>query len=146
MKKIFIGLSLLVAILLSLVVFPVAAHEPRTVGDYDVEFGWHVEPAYTTLLNAGELFVHKHDGGDPVTGLDDTLQIEVSYGGKTKSLKFYAVEDDPGHYMADIIPTQPGDYSFHITGKIGDADFDQTFTSADGKFNSVDPVTDIQFP
>ena len=146
MKKIFAVLAVFTAILLSLVVFPVTAHEPRTVGDYDVEFGWHQEPVYTTLLNAGELFVHNHDGGDGVNGLEDTLQIEVDYGGKIKMLRFYDVEGEDGHYMADIIPTQPGDYSFHITGKIGDADFDQTFTSADGKFDSVNPVSDIQFP
>lgn len=143
-KKVFIVLVMLVTALLSLAALPTAAHEPRTVGDYDIEFGWHNEPAYTTLLNAGEFFVHKGDEG--VTGLEDTLQIEVSYGGKSKTLKFYPVEDDAGHYLADIIPTQPGDYSFHITGKIGDTDFDETFTSADGKFESVNPVSDIQFP
>ena len=146
MKKLVVLLSLFLAAALSFAIMPAAAHEPRTVGDYDIEFGWHVEPAYTTLLNAGELFVHKAGTEDGVTGLDDTLQIEVSYGGKSKTLKLYAVEDDAGHYLADIIPTQPGDYSFHITGKIGDADFDQTFTSADGKFDSVNPVSDIQFP
>ncbi len=145
-KKVFIALIALVTAALSLVILPAIAHEEREVGSYDMELGWRVEPAYTTLLNGPEMFVHKHDGGDAVTGLEDTLQLEVSYGGKSKILKLYAVEGDEGHYTADLIPTQPGDYSFHVTGKIEDSDVDETFTSADGKFGSVNPVSDIQFP
>lgn len=145
MKKIFIALVVLVTAVLSFAVLPAAAHEPRTVGDFDVEFGWQTEPAYTTLLNGAEFFIHDASGAG-ITGLEDTLQLEVSYGGKSKILKFHTVEDDDGHYIAPIIPTQPGDYSFHITGKVNDTDFDETFTSADGKFDSVSPVSDIQFP
>jgi hypothetical protein len=146
MKKMFGVLILLTAALLSLSALPAVAHEEREVGSYDMELGWRVEPAYTTLLNGPEIFVHKHDTGDAVDGLEDTLQLTVSYGGRSKTLKLRAVEGDTGHYTADLIPTQPGDYSFHVTGKIEDSDIDETFTSADGKFGSVDPVSDIQFP
>ena len=125
----------------------VAAHEGREVADgkYDIVFGWRVEPAYTTLLNGPELEIHDADE-NPVEGLDETLQLEVSYGGKTKMLKLRPVADEAGHYTADLIPTQPGDYSFHLTGKIGDAALDEVFDSSKGEFSSVDPITDIQFP
>ena len=159
--------ALLAALLLLALVIPALAHEGRTVGAYAIELGWRVEPAYTGIFNGPELFVNEAasdeataeatpemsaDGdeeeavGAPVEGLEDTLTLEVSFGGKTKTLKLYPVWNDPGHYTADLIPTQPGDYSFHVTGKIGDMDIDETFTSADGKFGSVDPISDIQFP
>jgi len=144
-KKALIVLFALLAAL-ALIVLPAIAHEGREVGEYEIEFGWRVEPAYTTLLNGPEISVHNHDTEAGVEGLEDTLQLEVSYGGKSKVLKLRAVSDDPGHYTADLIPTQPGDYSFHITGKIDDTDVDETFSSTDGEFSSVEPVTDIQFP
>jgi len=144
-KKIFIALVVLATAALSLAVLPAVAHEEREVGGYDMELGWRVEPAYTTLLNGPEIFMN-NAAGDAVEGLEDTLQLEVSFGGQSKILKLRAVYNDPGHYTADLIPTQPGDYSFHVTGKVEDMDIDETFTSADGQFGSVEPVSDIQFP
>jgi hypothetical protein len=146
MKKTFALFILLTAAVLSLSALPAIAHEERQVASYDMELGWRNEPAYTTLFNGPEIFVHKQGTGEAVEGLEDTLQLEVSYGGQSKLLKLRAVEGDAGHYTADLIPTQPGDYSFHVTGKIEDSAIDETFTSADGKFGSVDPVSDIQFP
>src|SRR6266496_1635518 len=133
--KWFRPVAILAALMLLALVVPVFAHEGRTVGEYAIELGWRVEPAYTNLLNGPELFVNEAaadpeatpemsaDGdeeeavGAPVDGLEETLTLEVSFGGKTKTLKLYPVEGDHGHYTADLIPTQPGDYSFHLTGK-----------------------------
>lgn len=138
---------LLVIFLLIVALFVSAsAHEGREVGKYVINFGWRNEPAYTTLLNGPELTVVTHDDETPVEGLTDTLKIEVAYGGKTKVLRLRAVFGSPGHYTADLIPTQPGDYSFHLTGTIGDVTVDEVFDSAEGEFNSVDPISDIQFP
>ena len=146
--KQFVRLGVVLAVLLALFA-TVSAHEGREVGDgkYEIVFGWRVEPAYTNLLNGPELQINTHGTDEqPVEGLDETLQLEVSYGGKSKVLKLRAVFDSPGHYTADLIPTQPGDYSFHLTGKIGDATVDEVFDSSKGEFSSVDPITDIQFP
>jgi hypothetical protein len=145
--KQFVRLGVVLAVLLALFA-TVSAHEGREVGDgkYEIVFGWRAEPAYTNLLNGPELEISTHGDEQPVEGLDETLQIEVSYGGKTKLLKLRAVFNSPGNYTADLIPTQPGDYSFHLTGKIGDAAIDETFDSANGEFSSVNPITDIQFP
>jgi hypothetical protein len=158
--KQFVRLGLVFGVLLALFA-TVSAHEPRTVGKYNIALGWNSEPAYAGLFNRVEIIISEIDpnaatptpggdadegGGKPVVGAEETLKIEVGYGGKTKALKLYADYATEGHYLADIIPTQPGDYTFHVTGKIGDTDVDETFNSADGKFSSVEPITDIQFP
>jgi hypothetical protein len=141
-----IVLAFTVAAALALLSIPVHAHEGREVGENVIVFGWRVEPAYTTLLNGPEFTVEHHDSGEAVEGLEETLRLEVSFGGKSKVLKLRAVFGEPGHYTADLIPTQPGDYSFHLTGTIGDLTVDETFSSVDGEFSTVEPISDIQFP
>ena len=146
--KQFVRLGVVLAVLLALFA-TVSAHEGREVADgkYEIVFGWRVEPAYTNLLNGPEIEINtKGTDEQPVEGLDETLQLEVSYGGKSKILKLRAVPDQKGYYTSDLIPTQPGDYSFHLTGKIADAAIDEVFDSSKGEFSSVNPITDIQFP
>jgi hypothetical protein len=125
---------------------PSLAHEHREVGEAAITFGWRVEPAYTTLFNGPELFIAHHETEEPIEGLEETLKLEISFGGQSKVLRLRAVFGEPGNYTADLIPTQPGDYSFHLTGTIGDTEVDEVFDSADGDFSSVEPVEDIQFP
>src|ERR1700687_1501572 len=36
---------------------PALAHEQRTVGNYNIEVGWHLEPAYRGFPNAFEIIV-----------------------------------------------------------------------------------------
>jgi hypothetical protein len=140
------SLVLLLFVLIALFALPVTAHEGREVGEYIIELGWRNEPAYTTLFNGPEFTVVTHDSETPVEGLEDTLQLEVSFGGKSKILKLRALFNNPGHYTADLIPTQPGDYTFRLTGKIGEVEVDETFSSADSEFSTVEPVSDILFP
>src|SRR5215813_12235200 len=103
MKRIrLIGLVIALGILLTLALVPALAHEQRTVGSYVVEVGWRVEPTYTNLLNGPVVFVNEAATGEatpeatategeegeaavgaPVTGLEATLQLEVSFGGKS---------------------------------------------------------------
>ena len=52
----------------------------------------------------------------------------------------------PGDYEAPLIPTAPGDYTFHLTGTIHGQAVDETATSSDSTFNSAVEATDIQFP
>lgn len=165
MKKLRL-IALLTLMLLALAA-PAAAHEGREVGGYTIVFGWRVEPAYTNLFNGPEFTVtpngeHGEEGeaegehsdmgsehadeGAAITGLEDTLQIEVTYGGQSKTLRLRAVYGEPGSYTADLIPTQPGDYSFRIFGTIGDVEVDETFSSTEGEFSTVEPIEDIQFP
>jgi hypothetical protein len=139
-------LSVLVLALSLLLTLTATAHEGREVGEVSIVFGWRVEPAYTTLFNGPELRIAHHETEEPIEGLEETLQLEISFGDQTKVLRLRAVFGEPGSYMADVIPTQPGDYTFHLTGTIGEDEVDETFTSADGDFSTVEPVSDIMFP
>jgi hypothetical protein len=123
----------------------VSAHEERTVGIYAIELGWRVEPAYVGVYNGPELFVSDADGNG-VVGLESALSLMAHFGGEQKMLALFPVYSDPGHYTADLIPTRPGDYGFHLFGQINGTQVDEAFTSADGLFGTVEPITDIQFP
>ena len=50
------------------------------------------------------------------------------------------------HYIAEIIPSRAGDYSFRVFGIIGEQAIDEVFTSTAGEFSSVEPVSDVSFP
>lgn len=130
---------------------PSDAHETRDVDPYVLVFGWRVEPAFVGEFNGPELFIYDRDPnaengrGDPIYGAEAVLKLKVSYGPATKVLKLRPA-GDPGHYIAELIPTRAGDYTFHLTGSLTHAEIDETFSSADGKFGSVEPITDILFP
>ena len=52
----------------------------------------------------------------------------------------------PGYYVADIVPTRAGDYIWVLSGSIGSDAVNETFDSADGKFDSVVAASGIEFP
>ena len=52
----------------------------------------------------------------------------------------------PGEYNAAIVPTAPGDYTFHITGAIKTTKVDISVTSSEQTFDSVEGTSDIEFP
>jgi hypothetical protein len=147
-------LSAIFLFVLSALSAPIFAHEGREVAEYELHFGWRVEPAYAGLLNGPEVFiaVHQHEGeATPETPVDIStlevnLQAEVTFGDQTTTLTLRPAWGETGHYIAELIPTLPGDYSFHLTGTIGDVAVDEIFTSADGEFSSVEPTTDVMFP
>ena len=143
MKKILVVLLVMVFSAFSL---PAFAHEGREVGDYVIEFGWRIEPAYVGIINGPEFTVEHHETGEPVEGLESTLSLMVQFGDQSKTLTVYPVFGEPGHYTADLLPTRPGDYSFHMTGTIAGTHVDEMFTSADGEFSPIEPSTDIEFP
>src|SRR5688500_5888160 len=108
----------------------VSAHEAREVGPYIIEFGLQVERAYAGVYNGPEIYISLHDDEtQKVEGAEETLLLTVMFGGQSKVLKLEPAWQDPGHYVASMIPTRPGDYSFRLTGKIGDTDVDETFSS-----------------
>ncbi|GAB4516974.1 MAG: hypothetical protein OHK0046_23110 [Anaerolineae bacterium] len=157
--------KLLLAALLVLVmtvfsfVIPAVAHEGREVGEYNLVFGWRVEPALVGVANGPEILISLHEHGEEAEGedsehghdaeasaMDVSLQVEVSFGPATRTLELYPVFGETGHYVADLIPTRPGDYTFRVFGTIDGVDIDETFSSADGEFSSVEPASDVMFP
>ena len=129
------------------------AHVLKDFGPYSVALGWSVEPTYVGQVNAVQVVV-KDKQGKAVTDLaDGDLKVVVSIGGQDSSALSLDNKFDadtglgiPGDYEAPLTPTAPGDYTFHLTGKIHGQAVDETATSSDSTFNSAVEATDVEFP
>jgi hypothetical protein len=128
---------------------PALAHEGRRLGDLEMEVGWGTEPAYAGEVNSVQiLLVHDEK---PVVDLGDTLDVEVTFGDQTQSFGLEPFFEQgefgtPGDYRAWLIPTTPGQYSFHFTGTIDGEDVDETFTSGPKTFSDVENPQAVEFP
>ena len=149
-----LGVAILTSSVALLLIAGVAdAHIVKTFGTYTVALGWVHEPTYVGEQNAVQVVI-KDAAGKAVTDLNDgDLKVTVGVGGKTSDpLDLLNTFDPdtglgvPGDYEAPIIPTAPGDYTFHLTGTIDGTAIDETATSSDSTFNSVVDPTGIQFP
>ena len=96
----------------------------------------------------GMMAMAKGDPGDAVTGLAETLQVDVSHlaTGGLVTLSFRESETVPGRYEAAFIPTAIGEYEFRIFGDIEGESVDETFTSGPDTFDTVESADAIQFP
>lgn len=163
MKRVWLGVLLAATLLLAMAVDYAAAHERRHVkiGGREVEFivGWDIEPTYAGVPNKVSLRVlalveeHEHGHGHagesrkvPVLGLEKYLKVEVSTGGKSIILNLRRVWGDPGHYVADIVPTVPGVYVFRFFGNVNGTEVNEVFDCSEGHFNCVEPLSKIMFP
>jgi hypothetical protein len=126
------------------------AHERRTLGagKYDVVVGWDSEPAFVDQRNAAGIRVSRAgtSPAEPVTGLEQTLQLQIRQGSQTRQFQLRPVFGQPGYYVADVVPTRAGDYVWTFTGAIGGDQVNETFDSADGKFDAVSGASGIEFP
>jgi hypothetical protein len=134
------------------------AHETRDVvgGKYQLRVGFISEPAYQGLENGLELTIcngqcaPKPDANgvlvNGLTGAFDSLKVEVIFEANTMPLSLVAVPYNPGKYNAQFIPTRAGNYTFHIFGMLGPDKLDERFTSNPNTFDSVQPLTVVQFP
>jgi hypothetical protein len=115
-------------------------------GQYVMELGFRDEPAYLGLPNALTLRVEQYatGGTEPVNDLAATLSAEVSRDGQVMSLPLVPVGE--GEYEAAFVPTATGDYTFRISGTIGEVTVDESVTSGPTTFNSVEPLSAIEFP
>jgi hypothetical protein len=124
------------------------AHVEIDVGDgqYVMEVGFRDEPVYLGLPNALTLRVEQFatGGTEPVNDLAATLSAEVSRDGQVMTLPLVPVGE--GEYEAAFVPTATGDYTFHIAGTIGEATVDESVASGPTTFNSVEPLSAIEFP
>ena len=124
------------------------AHERRTMGSgkYDVVVGWDTEPAYVGMKNFASIRIMDAGTTNPVTGAEKGLKLSIRQGASTQSFPIRAVFGQNGYYGADIVPTRTGDYQWIFTGDINGTPVTETFDTADGKFNAVQPTNAIQFP
>ena len=120
------------------------AHVLKDFGRYSVALGWVVEPTYVGQVNAVQVVV-KDRSGTPVTDIaDGDLKVVVSIGGQQSAALTLVNKFDEdtglgirGDYEATITPTIPGDYTFHLTGKIHAQAVDETATSSDSTFHET---------
>jgi hypothetical protein len=145
-------LAIAVCLLGVLVALPATAlaHERRTIADgkYDVVVGWDVEPAYQAQKNAASIRISQ--GGSnpavPVTGADKTLRVQIRQGSDVREFPLRSVFGQNGYYVADILPTRAGDFQWTFVGDINGDAVDDLFDTADGKFNKVMPIDELEFP
>jgi len=133
---------------------PALAHETREVGDIVMVVGWASEPTYAGFLNAAgvrlsEVGRGEEDQGPPVS--DAELQVEILFGDETSDtstgpLLMEEAFTDPGLFEADIIPTRPGTYTYHVTGTAAGQQIDEFFTSSEDTFSNVNVPADVSFP
>ncbi len=69
-----------------------------------------------------------HAAGGAVTGLEQTLKVELIAGDKKKTLDLSPVYNTPGSYKAAFYPTVATTLSYRVFGTINETDFDYTFT------------------
>lgn len=144
------GVAVLVAALLVLVA-PAVAHETASVGKVVIELGWGTEPAYVGQLNTIQVIV-RYDDGDPVNDPGARLTTRVIYGDQEQDFELAPTYNPdygtgtPGEYAALVIPTAPGDYTFHLTGRIAGSEVDLKVTSSPKTFSPVEDTAAVQFP
>lgn len=136
----------LIALALAATTLTASAHEHRNVGAYAFVVGFVNEPTIQGDTNGLSLTVTSTKDNKPVEGLADTLKAQVIYQKEKKDLTLIPVYNQPGAYQSVFIPTQAGDYTFHITGTINGQQVDESFTSGPDTFDSVAPRTDYEFP
>jgi len=124
------------------------AHERRTIanGKYDVVVGWNVEPAFVGQMNQASIRIMNAGTTAPVTGADKSLKLAIRQGASTQAFPLKAAFGQEGFYTADINPTRVGDYQWIFTGDINGDAVNETFDTADGKFNAVQSAAGVQFP
>lgn len=69
-----------------------------------------------------------HAAGGAVTGLEETLQVELAAGDKRKVLDLSPVHNTPGSYYASFYPTVATTLSYRVFGAVGGTPVDLTFT------------------
>ena len=163
--------AIAVALITTISTAAVFGHEDREEGDYKFIVGFLNEPAYEGLRNAVSLRVTKarvEEHGEamqeeeakmpghgepatvPVEGLESTLQVEVTHvpSGASRVMDLRPAWHDPGHYLADLIPTSPGHYRFRFFGTIEGNEIDSTYDSraGGGSFDDIRVASAIHFP
>ena len=142
-----------VTILISTTLLPAGAAWAHTeVGDGDLALviGFGAEPAYAGQPNSVEVLVTH--GGEPVTDLrPGDLQVEISYGDASTTMDLepdvvVGSSGEPGGYRAWFVPTEPGSYTFRITGAVGGEEVDEEVTSGPATFSDVIDLAEASFP
>ncbi len=123
---------------------PVAAHETRTVGEYELTIGWRAEPAIVGVFNGLDLGIQDHLWNGTVVwvvGVETNLTATLSTGPATKMYSLSPQDNRPGWYTFDVIPTVAGGYSVKLVGTLN-----TTAVNVTVRLDTVAQASDYQFP
>jgi hypothetical protein len=147
----FAAVAVLATVALTLMPGVASAHQEKEVGPYTLAVGFGTEPdTYAGYPNSVQLLLSK--GGKPVVDLGDTLQVVIEFGDQSSDPialdPFFEIGEIgiPGDYRAFFVPSQAGDYTFHITGTIHGTKVDESFSSGPKTFSSVQDISSATFP
>lgn len=102
-------------------------NEPVTVDDSSgVEL--EITREAGTMMHDEEEAGHEHTSAGGVTGLEDSLKVELIAGDKKKVLDLSPTWGVPGGYYAKFYPTVATTLSYRIFGDISGTPFDYTFS------------------
>jgi hypothetical protein len=104
--------------------------------------GFGDEPAYVGFPNSVQVLL-EHDG-QPVEDATD-LAVDVSFGDATTTFDLLP-EGTPGDYRAWFVPSEPGAYTFRVTGDVEGEAIDVEMTSGQDTFAEVQATADAAFP
>lgn len=142
-----LALALLTAALfIPLTVSVVSAHGHTEVGDYELVIGFRVEPAYQGEPNGLDLRVTNKETDEPILDLADSLKAEIIFGGSKKEVAIRPRFGMDGAYTAEVLPTEAGDYTWHIWGDIKGTPVDISMASSPETFSAVQPKAVVAFP
>lgn len=145
-KKAIFMMATAVAVFLFAQIQSAHAHGHLEVDKYELTIGFKNEPAYNGEPNGLDLRVVNTETDEPVTGLADTLQAELTFGSSSRTLDIRGVWGQDGAYTADIFPVQVGDYTWRIFGEIEGVPVDVSMTSSPDTFSPIRSKADIAFP
>lgn len=141
------GASFLLVLLWLAAATPITfAHGSTQVGPYNLVVGWVNEPPIVGERNAILLIVTEDATGEPVVGVEATLDAEILYGAKTFSGNLNPTTT-PGEYTLELIPTVRGQFNLHLSGTIGETEVELTtepeevFAAARLQFPEAPPDT-----
>lgn len=116
-------IAIMLALGMGITIFqPARAHESIEIGPYRILFEWEKEPAIIGERNAIVMEVLK--GDEPVTGLENTLEVSVLYAGRA-FLGIPVPIGEPGVYAIEILPTVRGQYELSLSGTIEDLEVNE---------------------
>lgn len=130
----------ILAVLVCLSAPAALAHTTVSVGPYDIEAGWGLEPPVVGVRNT--FVFHVSEPGDNPgvrTGIINAfrnMEVTANYGGATKTLEINS-EARPGYYYADVIPTRTGSFSVTIQGMLADTPVDVVIPIEDAESTAL---------
>lgn len=96
---------------------PALAHVEMISGDVKIVAGWVDEPPLVGQVNGIVLEISRVSDGQPITNAIAQLDVSIKKGTPTRTLDFQP-QEEPGVYVAKILPTQTGQYAVVMRGTV----------------------------